>query len=276
MRNAQIRKVATEPGEAFAKIVSTVAQSAKVAVSPTGKQALKGRVAGPYHVSMHPSGAMYNVLSRSVCVSVRRHDSSASTRSTTHSTALSTRRTALLAFLTFSTSQVGKTYKRPHQERPNMARTKQTARKSARGVPARPLLPRKKVARKANPTTVGIKRRKLAPGVGALKYVGGSLAQSHALLSRVVTYWCVERSCREIRKYQKSTDLLLRRAPFQRLVREITQGFRLDLRWQVTAVEALQESAEAYLVGKACCRKKLLHLRNQSSMSAVGDAGWAV
>ena len=56
-----------------------------------------------------------------------------------------------------------------------MARTKQTARKSAGGVPHKPLLARKKVARKALPTTVGIKRRKLAPGVGALKYVDETL-----------------------------------------------------------------------------------------------------
>ncbi len=53
---------------------------------------------------------------------------------------------------------------------------------------------------------------------------------------------------REIRKYQKSTELLIRRAPFQRLVREITRDFQADFRWQVRAVEALQEAAEAYLV----------------------------
>lgn len=55
---------------------------------------------------------------------------------------------------------------------------------------------------------------------------------------------------REIRKYQKSTELLIRRAPFQRLVREITQGISAEpLRFQVDAVTALQEAAEAYLVG---------------------------
>lgn len=54
---------------------------------------------------------------------------------------------------------------------------------------------------------------------------------------------------RDIRRYQKSTDLLLRRAPFQRLVREITQDFtRGDTRFQSSALNALQESAEAYLV----------------------------
>ncbi|KAI9605078.1 hypothetical protein H4Q26_003049 [Puccinia striiformis f. sp. tritici PST-130] len=54
---------------------------------------------------------------------------------------------------------------------------------------------------------------------------------------------------REIRRYQKSTELLIRKLPFQRLVREIAQDFKTDLRFQSSAVMALQESAEAYLVG---------------------------
>uniref|UniRef100_A0A0N5C4W1 Histone domain-containing protein n=1 Tax=Strongyloides papillosus TaxID=174720 RepID=A0A0N5C4W1_STREA len=53
---------------------------------------------------------------------------------------------------------------------------------------------------------------------------------------------------REIRKYQKSTDLLIPKLPFQRLVREIAQGFKSDLRFQPNAFMALQEDAEAYLV----------------------------
>ncbi|KAJ1040938.1 hypothetical protein NDA10_001451 [Ustilago hordei] len=53
---------------------------------------------------------------------------------------------------------------------------------------------------------------------------------------------------REIRRYQKSTELLIRKLPFQRLVREIAQDFKTDLRFQSSAVMALQESAEAYLV----------------------------
>lgn len=57
-------------------------------------------------------------------------------------------------------------------------------------------------------------------------------------------------SCREIKKYQKSTDLLLKRAPFQRLVREITQTLDKNnsLQWRATALAALQEAAEAFLV----------------------------
>ena len=48
---------------------------------------------------------------------------------------------------------------------------------------------------------------------------------------------------------QKSTELLIRKLPFQRLVREIAQDFKTDLRFQSSAVLALQEAAEAYLVG---------------------------
>ncbi|KAG1899980.1 histone H3, partial [Suillus fuscotomentosus] len=53
---------------------------------------------------------------------------------------------------------------------------------------------------------------------------------------------------REIRRYQKSTELLIRKLPFQRLVREIAQDFKTDLRFQSSAVLALQEASEAYLV----------------------------
>ena len=54
---------------------------------------------------------------------------------------------------------------------------------------------------------------------------------------------------REIRRYQKSSEFLIRRMPFQRLVREIAQTYNPYLRFQSGAILALQESAEAYLVG---------------------------
>jgi histone H3 len=54
---------------------------------------------------------------------------------------------------------------------------------------------------------------------------------------------------REIRRYQKSTDLLLRKLPFSRLVREIAQDFKSDLRMQASAIQAFQEAAEAFLIG---------------------------
>ncbi|RTG84517.1 histone H3, partial [Schistosoma bovis] len=52
---------------------------------------------------------------------------------------------------------------------------------------------------------------------------------------------------REIRRYQKSTELLIRKLPFQRL--EIAQYFKTNLHFQSSAVSALQEASEAYLVG---------------------------
>ena len=52
---------------------------------------------------------------------------------------------------------------------------------------------------------------------------------------------------RQIRKYQKSTDLLIQKLPFQRVVREIAQEEKVDLRFQRSAIEALQEASEAML-----------------------------
>lgn len=54
---------------------------------------------------------------------------------------------------------------------------------------------------------------------------------------------------REIRKYQRSTNLLIRRMPFQRLVREIAQDFRVDLKFQSNALLCLQEASEYFLIG---------------------------
>ena len=114
----------------------------------------------------------------------------------------------------------------PLQSKITMARTKQTARKSTGGK-----APRKQLATKA--------ARKSAPAHGGVKkphrYRPGTVA------------------LREIRKYQKSTELLLRKSPFQRLVREIAQDIpnkkHDDMRFQSTAVLATQEASEAYLVG---------------------------
>ncbi|XP_022080340.1 histone H3-like centromeric protein CSE4 [Acanthaster planci] len=106
--------------------------------------------------------------------------------------------------------------------RSKMARTKQTARKSTGGKAPRKQLATK-AARKSAPATGGVKKpHRYRPGTVAL---------------------------REIRRYQKSTELLIRKLPFQRLVREIAQDFKTELRFQSSAVMALQEASEAYLVG---------------------------
>lgn len=64
---------------------------------------------------------------------------------------------------------------------------------------------------------------------------------------------------REIRKYQKSTELLIRKLPFQRLVREIAADFKTDLRFQSSAVLAIQEAAECFLV----------HLFEDANLAAI-------
>ena len=96
-----------------------------------------------------------------------------------------------------------------------MARTKQTSRKNPAGVKA----PRKALANKAcrkianlNQIDTIKKPHRFRPGTVAL---------------------------REIRRYQKSTELLIRKLPFQRLVREIAQEYKSDLRFQSQAVLAL-------------------------------------
>ena len=53
----------------------------------------------------------------------------------------------------------------------------------------------------------------------------------------------------EIGRYQKTTELLIRKLPFKRLVREIVQDFRSDLHFQANAIMALQEVAKSYLAG---------------------------
>ena len=54
---------------------------------------------------------------------------------------------------------------------------------------------------------------------------------------------------REIRRYQKSTELLIRKLPFKRLVREIVQDMTAHTRVSASAVDAFQEASESYIVG---------------------------
>ena len=105
-----------------------------------------------------------------------------------------------------------------------MARTKQTARKSTGGkAPRRTLntIHGRSSSRRGINWSRGPREFRWRPGTVAL---------------------------REIRRYQKSTELLIRKLPFLRLVREIAQQIKSDLRFQSTAVLALQEAAEDYLV----------------------------
>ena len=63
-------------------------------------------------------------------------------------------------------------------------------------------------------------------------------------------YWPGTVALREIRRYQKSTELLIRKLPFQQLVRKIAQELgKMSICFQSGAIIALQEASEAYLVG---------------------------
>jgi histone H3 len=108
-----------------------------------------------------------------------------------------------------------------------MARTKQTARKTTGGKTTRRDLARKVSQKSAPGGAGGVKKPH--------RYRAGTLA------------------LKEIKRFQKSGDLLLRKLPFQRLVREIVADphyviARDDLRFSPTALWALQEAAEAYMV----------------------------
>lgn len=96
----------------------------------------------------------------------------------------------------------------------------------------------KQVASKSKPPGKSLAANKKAMMVAK----GGEVKKPHRYRPGTV-------ALREIRKYQKSSDLLLRKLPFQRMVREIAQEFRADLRFQSSAILALQEASEAYLVG---------------------------
>jgi histone H3 len=103
-----------------------------------------------------------------------------------------------------------------------MARVKQTAHKSTGGVP-----PCFHLATKA-----------------------ARLARQKAIAVRKPHRWRPETvAAREIRKFQKITNLLIRKAPFQHLVREVALKFeKSDLQMQSTAVLALQEAAKYFMV----------------------------
>jgi len=116
-----------------------------------------------------------------------------------------------------------------------MGRFKQMARKTTGGkAPRRELL----LETKAKAT----QQRLVVPATGGHK-------KPHRFRPGTV-------ALREIRKFQRSPDLLIRKAPFQRLVRELAQAagaaspwFGGDIRFQSSAILALQEASEAYLVG---------------------------
>lgn len=78
---------------------------------------------------------------------------------------------------------------------------------------------------------------------------------------------------REVKKAMRGTELLVAKAPFQRLVREVAESHKAGLRFQASAVSAIQEATEAYVIsllsdsnlaasfaGRVTCMPKDLHL----------------
>lgn len=109
-----------------------------------------------------------------------------------------------------------------HDAPQKMARVKQTARKNTGGKAPRRALSQKAARKATQSNGKAVKPHRYRPGTVAL---------------------------REIRRYQKGTELLIRKLPFQRLIREIALDFCSSLRFQSHAIMALQEASEAYLVG---------------------------
>jgi histone H3 len=103
-----------------------------------------------------------------------------------------------------------------------MARVKQMAVKNAHGKAPRKMMASKAARKSAGEIAGQKKQKRFKPGTKAI---------------------------REIKKLQKTTDLLLRKLPFQRLVREIAREHNQDLCFQGQALLALQEASEMYLVG---------------------------
>ncbi len=119
-----------------------------------------------------------------------------------------------------------------------MARTKQTARGSSGGK-----TPRKTIATKAHSKGAKKKTRRFTS-----KKRAGKKGEGAPGIKRTGRFRPGTVALRDMKKYMKTTDLLLRRAPFQRLVREVTQGWNDDVRFAAAALLALQEATEGYMI----------------------------
>ena len=120
-----------------------------------------------------------------------------------------------------------------------MARTKKTARKSASFKSAKKV-PREPIISKAGT---------VAKTISAKKSVSVNIRDnSFNLPNKKHRFRPGTVALREIRKYQKSTDLLLRKLPFQRIIKDISNSLSENLRYRSSAIEALQHATEAYLV----------------------------
>lgn len=117
-----------------------------------------------------------------------------------------------------------------------MVRTKQTARKSTGGK-----TPKIYKILETKTKVLKQKGKHLPP-------VGRRVMGKHGNKS-VKRYRPGVLALKEIRRYQKTTEMLIRTAPFQRLVKEVSQKFKADFRYQASALQALQEATESYIIG---------------------------
>ena len=124
-----------------------------------------------------------------------------------------------------------------------MARTKKTARKKTGKTPHQNLAP--KVPRKTL-SQEQVRKNVARAAAAAQKNLGNVRTGG---LKKPMRYRPGTVALREIQCYQSTTELLIRKLPFSRLVREIAQDGKTGLRFQPQAIGALQEAAEAYLVG---------------------------
>jgi len=125
------------------------------------------------------------------------------------------------------------------------------------GNEAGPSNPKRLKHQTARKSTGGKAPRPRDPGPSSHRGPRQSTAESDGGQKKKRRYRPGTLALREIRKYQRSTDLLLRRLPFSRVVREIALDMMTDtnsyssdtgLRWQSSAILALQEATEAFLV----------------------------
>ena len=123
-------------------------------------------------------------------------------------------------------------------------------------IPSKPKAALKKGVKKAQK---GVPKKRATPGTGSLNYGPSKAAWDKAEAEGDVLPANLDKhkkkrfrpgrlALNEIRYFQKHTHLLIRRLPFQCLVREIADHFKTELRWRSSALMALQEACKAYLV----------------------------
>ena len=147
--------------------------------------------------------------------------------------------------------------KEPKSAGPKSAGPMPASAKPVEGRPPRPSAggkaPRPTIGGKAPRKQVVPPKKKSRPASGSLNYVPTcrdfrEAQEAGDTVTAANRYRPGHLALQEIRHYQKRTNLLICKLPFQRLIRELAQKFKVDVRFRSSALMALQEAAEAYLV----------------------------